>query len=194
MAEKVTKAQLLKEYKALAKKADRRLRELEKLSEESDFKDATRFAYARAMKDIEHRFGEGETRFDKRLPKQTKKLGVVAAIKDVERFLNMPSSTKTGIIAGYKKRAETISQKYGVDLSWKDVAQLFEHGRWDQILRNMTSAQVFKQLGKFKASEKKVINKLKRAKTDGNDITKEQIDRQIFKHLKKMRLKMEDLL
>ena len=57
MAEKVTKAQLVKEYKALAKKADRRLRELEKLSEESEWKDATRFAYARAMKDIEHRFG-----------------------------------------------------------------------------------------------------------------------------------------
>lgn len=199
MAEKVTKAQLVKEYKALAKKADRRLRELEKLSEESDWKDATRFAYARAMKDIEHRFGEGETRFDKRLPKQTKKLGVMAAIKDVERFLAMPSSTKSGLVSGYRDRANTINQKYGFKgnerLTWKDIAILFQDSTWDQLTHKMTSGQVWKQIATQKKQEKTIMRQLKKA-VEKNQLVSDDaaVMQKIKENLKNSNLTLKDLV
>ena len=199
MAEKVTKAQLVKEYKALAKKADRRLRELEKLSEDSEWKDATRFAYARAMKDIEHRFGEGETRFDKRIPKQTKKLGVMAAIKDVERFLAMPSSTKSGLISGYRQRANTINQKYGFKgdekLTWKDIAILFQDNTWDQLTHKMTSGQTWKQIAKQKKQEKTIMRQLKKA-VEKNQIVSDDaaVMQKIKENLKNSNLTLKDLV
>lgn len=199
MAEKVTKAQLVKEYKALAKKADRRLRELEKLSEESEWKDATRFAYARAMKDIEHRFGEGETRFDKRLPKQTKKLGVMAAIKDVERFLAMPSSTKSGLVSGYRDRANTINQKYGFKgnerLTWKDIAILFQDSTWDQLTHKMASGQVWKQIATQKKQEKTIMRQLKKA-VEKNQLVSDDaaVMQKIKENLKNSNLTLKDLV
>lgn len=199
MAEKVTKAQLVKEYKALAKKADRRLRELEKLAEESEWKDATRFAYARAMKDIEHRFGEGETRFDKRIPKQTKKLGVMAAIKDVERFLAMPSSTKTGLVSGYRDRANTINQKYGFKgnerLTWKDIAILFQDSTWDQLTHKMTSGQVWKQIATQKKQEKTIMRQLKKA-VEKNQLVSDDaaVMQKIKENLKNSNLTLKDLV
>lgn len=196
---KVTKAELVKEYKALAKKADRRLRELEKLSEHGEWKDATRFAYARAMKDIEHRFGEGETRFDKRIPKQTNKLGVMAAIKDVERFLAMPSSTKSGLITGYRDRANTINEKYGFKgnerLTWKDIAILFQDSTWDQLTHKMTSGQVWKQIAKQKKQEKTIAKQLKKA-VEKNQIVSDdaKIMEKIKSNLKKSNLTLKDLV
>lgn len=199
MAEKVTKAQLVKEYKALAKKADRRLRELEKLAEESEWKDATRFAYARAMKDIEHRFGEGETRFDKRIPKQTKKLGVMAAIKDVERFLAMPSSTKTGLISGYRDRANTINQKYGFKgderLTWKDIAILFQDNTWDQLTHKMASGQTWKQIAKQKKQEKTIMRQLKKAVAKNQLVSDDAaVMQKIKENLKNSNLTLKDLV
>lgn len=199
MSKTVTKAELVKEYKALAKKADRRLRELEKLSEHGEWKDATRFAYARAMKDIEHRFGEGETRFDKRLPKQTKKLGVIAIIKDVERFLEMPSSTKTGLVKGYRDRAESINKKYGFTgnerITWKDMAILFQDSTWDQLTHKMTSGQVWKQIAKQKKQEKTIVKQLKKSVEKNQIVSNDaEIMEKIKSNLKKSNLTLKDLV
>lgn len=198
MADKVIKAQLLKEYKVLAKKADRRLRELEKISHDEQWKDATRFAYARAMKDIEHRFGEGETRFDKKLPASTKKLGVIAAIKDVERFLEMPSSTKTGLISGYRKRADTLNAKYGFTgkekLTWKDIAVLFQDSSWDTLTSKMTSGQVWKQIAKRKKEEAAIRKSLKKAVDKNQIVGSDEVMKSIIDNLKSNELDIKDLI
>ena len=62
-------ALLQKEYKQLAKRADQRLVRIEKLVNDPLYANVDKFAYARAKKDIEHIFGAGNNRFNKKLDK-----------------------------------------------------------------------------------------------------------------------------
>ena len=188
------RAELMREYKTLAKKADRRLRELERISKEQDFKDATNWAYAKAMSDIEHRWGEGETRFDKRLPKDWKVTSMIAALNEVKSFLEMPSSTKTGIISTYQKRAETLNQRYGTNLSWQQLGKLFENNTFDKLLNKYTSAQIFKQIGRLQRSEGKIRKSIREADDKIKRVTKEDVMSEILEILGKQEMSIENLV
>lgn len=174
----MTKKELLSEYHKIAKAADRRLRNLEKASMQQDFRDAKRWAYASAMKDIEARFGDGINRFDRKLPDQIKKTSIISAINDVKKFMEAPSSTKTGIIETYRKRAESLNAKYpGLNATWQQLAKLFENNTFDNMLSKMTSAQIFKQIAKKKTSDRKDISRKIR---EADDKIKRVSDNQIF--------------
>lgn len=151
-------SQLRAEYKRLAKAADRRLRNLEVASKKEEFKPITKYAYARAMKDIEHRFGEGEVRFDKRLPASYSKAQIQAAIADVQTFMKSPSATITGVKKIYGERAKVLSEKMGRKYSWSEVAVLFENNTFDRLVAKMSSDQVFKQIAS-RLKEKSKLSK-----------------------------------
>ena len=152
-----TKAELLADYKAIAKRADRRLRNLEKAaSARPYYKTATEWAYSRAMKDIASRFGEGATRFDRRLPKKTTRLQIIAAISDVQTFLDSPTSTITGIRDVYEKRTATINKRYGTSYKWEDLADLLSSGQYDKLANTYGSQTTWKTIGEMQKKKKEI--------------------------------------
>lgn len=186
------KDKLRSEYKRLAKAADRKLRELKKISEEQDFKDATNWAYAKAMQDIEHRWGEGETRFDKRLPKDWKMTSMIAAINEVKTFLASPTSSKRGIINVYKKRIETLKNardesgelRYpGLNITWQQAAKLFENGTFDKLLSKYTSDETWIQVSKRMKRSKELMKAIKEADTK---IVKDASEVSLYEQLVKL--------
>lgn len=164
-----TKEALLSEYKTLAKKADRRLRSLEaEVVKNEGFKQATEWAYARAMRDIQTRFGLEATRFDKKLPKAYTKQMILGAISDVQTFLSSKSSTVTGIKQTYIKQADTMSKQLGTTVTAADIKALFDSGTWDKLRGKMTSAQIWKRLATLKKDASKIKKEIQEAsaKTD----------------------------
>lgn len=120
----MTEAELLKYYKQVAKNADRRLRNLEKLAEEKDYKVADKWAYSAAMRDIHKWSGDTAKRFDTAPPPNKRDLQ--KKITEIENFLNAPTSSKTGIKQSYQKKSDTYKEKYGINLSWSQVGDFFE--------------------------------------------------------------------
>lgn len=153
-------SELRAEYKQLAKAADRRLRNLEKAVKREGFESITKFAYAKAMKDIEHRFGEGKVRFDKILPASYSKMQIQAAIADVESFMKSPSSTISGVKNIYAKRANTLSKKLGQKYTWNEIAVLFENNTFDRLVSKMSSDQVFKQISSRLKKKEKLVKEI----------------------------------
>lgn len=160
---------LMKKYNALAKKADRRMREIERFSRYEEFKDIKKYAYAKAEEMIKQWTPEGAKdkppRWQRALP--TNKVGVVdtrtikSKIKDIESFLNMPSSTMTGVKKIYQKRAATLNKKYGLDYSWQDLAKFFEEGGlFEKTKDQYGSATFLFSIGKIQQAPDKALDQI----------------------------------
>lgn len=121
------KQDLLDEYIRLAKKANRRLKSLERLSADENFKSVLNWSYRRAIHDI--KTWGGNKRFivsDSKLSKLSTQT-LSAMRNDVYFFLNSKTSTKRDIIKNYKEKTATFNKKYGLNWSWKDMANYFEN-------------------------------------------------------------------
>ena len=120
---------LTKEFRKLARRADDRLRALEKLSNKSGFENVDKFAYRSAMRDIKKWSGEGKTTFNRDVPQNLNQLK--AKLNDVKNFLNSKTSTKTGIIKEYQDRADRINKFTGgkTSYTWEDLANVFENAQ-----------------------------------------------------------------
>ena len=115
------------EYRQKAKKADQRLVRLEALSHEQHFEGVLEFAYKGAIRDIKS-WG-GDRRFNTAPPVKLTELR--AKIADIDKFIRPGNtSTKSGIVKIYKKRADTINKRYakeyGVEFTWEDIANYYE--------------------------------------------------------------------
>lgn len=145
------KEALMKEYKQLAKRADERLRKLEKLSTQEHYKGVESYAYARAMRDIQQWSGEEAKRFNVKAPKSVQQLQ--AKINDIKTFLEAPTSTKTGITNMYKQRANTTNAKYGTNFTWQELATYYESGINEKISNQIKASKtVVRALGAIKKS------------------------------------------
>ena len=165
----------LQYYKRLAKVADQRLVRLEKLEETPNFENVTAYAYARAQRDIS-RYTEGGHRFNTKPPLNAD--GTVNTrllnekIADIKTFISSVSSTKSGIVSTYEKRAKTLNDKYGTGYTWEDLADYFQSGDFEKHKKDYGSETIFKALGKIKRAESKVLKDI-----DGNN--KRQIKDQV---------------
>lgn len=118
MAERLTLKELQEAYKKEAKRADQRMRELERKSNDPKYKAALDWSYARAQDDLSALFGEDVTRFDRKIKDRAKLNKAMAAVK---AFLNSDTSTigkgkelrgigeTQGIIEMYDKRANAFN-------------------------------------------------------------------------------------
>ena len=113
-------------YTRLAKVADQRLVRLEKLSGEQYFSGVEQFAYAKAQKALNVWGGK---RFNTKMPEAVSLRN--EKIADMIRFIQSPTSSKSGITSVYEKRANTLKQRYGLDVDWKDLGTLMEAFRDD---------------------------------------------------------------
>lgn len=155
-----SREEMEREYKKLAKKADRRLRDIEAFTDptsekyDSRFKNTKAFAYKRAMKDISKWSGEGVKRFDTKAPANYQSLQ--AKINDIENFLNAPTSTRAGIKRVYMKGAKSTNEKYGTNFKWQDLALLYESGEMDRLFTKYGSATVLRSIGVMQKNKRKV--------------------------------------
>ena len=157
----------LQYYRRLAKVADQRLVRLEEIAGEREgiagvkgFENATAYAYARAMTDID-KYSEGRHRFNTKPPLNTD--GTVndkllnMKIKDIKTFLLSASSTKAGIQESYEKRAKYLNEKYHTNYSWQEMADYFQSGDYKKHNKDYGSETIFKALGVIKRAESIVL-------------------------------------
>ena len=149
-------------YKKIAKAADNRLRRLEELSRDPKYKEVTEWSYKVAQKDIRDMFGSDARRFNKKLPDNLN-----TVYKDINRvlnFLNAPTSTKKQIDEIFVKRANTIREKYDVDMSWSKTATVFDTVLWKKTGARKASATALKAIGVIQKNKAQIKRALKENK------------------------------
>ena len=126
----------LRYYQKLASRADRRLQALEKLSMQdiTGFKDILKYAYSTAMYEIRKMRGQERSRFGQSIPRtksgEINRMELHRRTEAVKRFLESPTSTKTGTLKVYKHRADQLNKSLGLSgadaLTWQDIANYYE--------------------------------------------------------------------
>lgn len=169
----------LKRYNALAKKADRRMRELERFSRYEEYKDIKKYAYRKAEEMIkvwtppDKMYEDRAPRWQRNTPMDTRSLK--AKIKDIESFLNMKSSTLKGVKEIYKNRTEAINKKYNTKFTWQQLAHFFEDGGLaDKAFDKYGSATVLLAYGKIQKNKNKALKAIEDF-NDNNKITDSDI-------------------
>lgn len=147
-------------YKAIAKTADQRLVELERLSKKKGYKEVTEWAYSNAMRDIRGMFGEDATRFNRKLPDKVNLNTLYKDINKILKFLNSPTSSVSGIDIIYDKRAKTLNKNYGTNLNWDTTGRLFESRLWKKTGGKKGSATALKAIGVLQAYRKEILRAL----------------------------------
>ncbi|MBO5833976.1 MAG: hypothetical protein J6R22_03415 [Alphaproteobacteria bacterium] len=131
MAKNKIDPELMAEYRRYAKRADQRLVRLEKLAESGDtnYQGVLSYSYKKAAQDAKKWGSTGERpRFNVKPPETAGE--IKAKIKDIEAFLESPTSTKKGITDVYKKRAETFNKRFGKKgdrpVTWQELANYYK--------------------------------------------------------------------
>ena len=162
----------LETYRLAAQAANKRLRRLERLSRQPGYENAKNWAYRSAMSDIHALRGEGARRFPslpKKLPTDPSKLAELEvklrrSTKAIERFREMPTSTKSGIKRSYKNRAESFSKGAGTEITADDLAGVFETGLWDTLISAGFGSETTRRvIGTIKENKEK-LKKLRKQK------------------------------
>lgn len=174
-------------YKQLAKTADNRLEALEQhaLKDEVGFKDMLNYAYANAMYEIRHIRGEEWSRFGQAIPKtksgEVNKMELHRRIQAVKRFLESPTSTKRGIQAVYRQRAESLNKSLGLKgkdkLTWKDIANYYESRFEENSSKQYGSQTKFRALGAVRRISKdtSLVAEIKAGNKKNVKIAKDEI-------------------
>lgn len=151
--------ELVKEYRKLAKRADQRLVRLEAYQHQKGYRTATKWAYAKAMKDIKKFDGENAKRFNTKPP--ASKTMLIAKIQDIKSFLESPSSTMKGIKSVYKKKADTVNKKYGTKFTWEDLANYYMSGEAEKLNEQYGSKTALRAIAVIQKTGKKEVEKIK---------------------------------
>ena len=183
-------------YRRLAKTADQRLVRLERYQNDPNYKTATQWAYARAVKDIKKWQQPGQKidmyRFNTKAPTDPEKL--MAKINDIKTFLEAPTSTKKGITDVYKKRADTINKNYGTNFTWQQLAKYYTSGQselWDAKFGSKTALRTIAQLQKNK---KKIAGDIEKADAKDLRVDNKILQKTVDQALSDNQLSIKDLI
>lgn len=158
--------ELVKEYRKLAKRADQRLLRLENYAKETGYHGILQFAYRRAKRDIRSWSGESERpRFNTKPPSNTNSLK--AKIADIKKFLESATSTlrptkeSEGVLSVYKRRADTINEKYGTDFTWETMAKFFDSGINKKLDAELDSDTKMESVAVIQQNKDQITNAIK---------------------------------
>lgn len=146
-------------YRSIAKTADQRLVNLERLSQKEGYKNVLEWSYKDAMREIRGVYGQDARRFNKKQPDDIR--SVHKNIRRVLSFLEAPTSSKQGIDEVYGKRANTINSKYGTNVNWSNVGDLYNSRLYRKTDSKYGSKTVLKAIGKIQENSKQVKKYLK---------------------------------
>ena len=191
---------LRKEYMHLADIADRRLRRLEEYSaKDPAYANILKFAYDKAIYDIQAERGFDAYRFAGGVPKEGNILEIQSRINDVLKFLNSPTSTISGVKKVYGSRAKTINEKYGTDFTWENMADFFENDLVRSTINNFASDTAMKMFGKYYRNKDEILDIFAKTKNK-NDIkafssseTNTKLTAKQMRYLFENRDKLDDL-
>ena len=142
----------LQYYRRLAKVADQRMVSLERLATQPGFKGVQKFAYKEASDMLDF---FGSKRFNVKPPEDRRLFQ--EKIMTMRRFLTSPTSTKSGIIETYQKRAETLNERYGTNFTWKDLGEYFDKGLADKMAAShYESKTALYAIGKIRSTLDKI--------------------------------------
>lgn len=186
----------LERYNKLAKKADRRMRELERFSRYEEFKPVLNYAYRIAKRDIESwtppEDKDRSPRWQRNAPADTRTLQ--AKIKDIEKFLSKKTSTITGVKKIYIKRTNTINKKYGTDFTWQQLADYFESGFAEKSNDKFGSKTVLKSIGIIQKEKDKAIKIIKEGAENNIQVSGKKVKDTVDTLLKENGVELSELL
>ena len=154
------KSDLLAQYKQMAKTANQRLLRIEQRAAKGDTR-ALDYAYRVAQKDIRDYRGSGKSRYNTVAPESESISQIQARIADVEKFLNMPTSTAKGLKSIDQQRVDSLNESTGSDLTVSDMTRLSQSGMLDKLKSDYGSKQLFKALGSIKRNINKLSDQIK---------------------------------
>lgn len=147
------------EYRRLAAEADKRLRQLERLSGKKGYENVKEFAYRRAMKDIKYWTDPRKRSFKSvELPDNINTLQ--ARLNDVKRFLDAPTSTKANIDALFKKRADDLNRRFGTNFSWEDLGNVFDKKEENVFYQKFGVGSYLKAVSYLKDNESDIMDSI----------------------------------
>ena len=191
---------LRKAYLHLADIADRRMRRLEEYaSKDKKYANILKFAYDKAINDIEAERGSGAHRFKAGALDNGNILNMQSRINDVLKFLNSPTSTISGVKKVYGQRAKVINEKYGLDLTWKQMADFFENESVQATIQNFASDTAMKMIGKYYRNKDKIqeifdnSNNKSDIQAFSSEKTSTKLTAKQMRYLYKQRTKLDDL-
>lgn len=153
----------LARYNKLAKKADRRMRELERFSRYDEYSSVLNYAYRMAEHDIKSWTPpEGlskKPRWQRNAPADT--ISLQAKIRDIEKFLRKKTSTITGVKEIYIKRTDTINKKYGTNFTWEQLANYFESGFAEKANDKYGSKTALRAIGVLQKNKEQALKTIK---------------------------------
>lgn len=150
-------------YRTLAKTADQRMVRLEELGKtDGPFASATKWAYARAARDIKRWSGATEKpRWNVKTPRTIG--GLESKIEDIKTFLSSLTSTKSGI-KEYMRRTANINKEYGTDFTWDTVGKFFDSELNEKLVdKKYGSKTVLRAIANIRKNKKEVIESLEKA-------------------------------
>lgn len=153
-------------YKRLAKVADQRMVRLEQLAKEGgQYTNILKYSYAKAVHniDIYHR-GKGKNpRWNTKPPEESQLMN--EKIMAMQDFIRSTSSTKGGIKSTYQKRADTLNQRFGTNMTWQEVADYFTKGIADKLSRDYGSATALYAIGVIQKRSSEILKGIKTNKS-----------------------------
>lgn len=158
-------------YKRLVKNANDRMRRIEESANDPVFGEMKYYAYKNARYDLEHIYGEPMNRFKTKIPmlkenpKEINRFEFHRQMNAVKKFLAAPSSTRSGVVEVYKKRADTINKRFEDQkdykkLTWKDLADFYQNEKYNSARDDYGSDTIIRALG----AVKRVANNPKKIK------------------------------
>ena len=170
-----TYEEAVKVYRTLAKTADQRLVRLEAYEYDPNFKNATKWSYARAMRDIQQWSGEQATRFNTAPPESMAALQ--AKIEDIKTFLASPTSTKKGIKEVLQRRADTLNKEYGTKFKWNDVGTFFESELAQKMDSDYASKTMIKIVASLQKNKKEILKELKTSQDKDQRVPDDMVEK-----------------
>jgi len=183
----------MQHYRRIAKVADQRLVRLEQLASDPNqpgYKNILKWAYRGAQKNINYYTGKNDFiasnarelsmgkekgwspgRFNTAPPKtSTGKVDLrqlEAKIRDIEEFLDKPTSSKTEITATYNERINTINKKFpGNNFKWEDLADFFESDAYKNLRQLYDSDEILEFRSAIKGNKEELEQLLDRSEEE----------------------------
>ena len=122
------------------------------------------WAYAHAQEDIRKWRGSGKSRYPSSVKGDAPISQLQARIADVEKFLEMETSTISGVKRVNEKRVDTINNKYGTDFTSSDFQQFARSGMLDKMKAQYGSKTIWKAIGQIRKNMDTLVKQMKQHK------------------------------
>ena len=187
-----SKKTLEQEYTRLSNTAYSRMRELEKwVQREPQYKSVLDWGYRLGKKAIARMYGENAKSFRRKAP--TDKETLIQNISEVEKFLSLPTTTKTGVIDIYKKRADTLNKNWGTNFTWEDLASFFEGTGFEKNEMAYGSDVYLLAIGEIQKNEDNIIKAIKQKRDTNLNIKDEAVKEAVDSLINEYGIKVVDL-